>query len=69
MGLLSTGNSVFGLVQLRDLSLVPNPPARIKAFKWRFTLSEFKLYSKTFLIKQFRGSENHEVSTSRDELA
>lgn len=31
-GLLSIGRRVLGLVQLRGLSLVANPPARINAF-------------------------------------
>jgi hypothetical protein len=30
---LSTGKRLLGLVQLIGLSLVPKPPARIKAFK------------------------------------
>jgi hypothetical protein len=34
-GLLTIENRVLGLVQLSGLSLVPNPPARIKAFSWR----------------------------------
>ncbi len=32
IGLLAIGKRSFGLVQLKGRSLVPNPPAKIKAF-------------------------------------
>ena len=37
-GLLAIGKSSFGLVQLRGRSLVPKPPAKIKAFNVFFVL-------------------------------
>ena len=43
-GLLTIGRRIFGLVQLNGLSLVPKPPARIKAFKNFFTMLTATLY-------------------------
>jgi len=52
-GLLTTGKRIFGLVQLRGLSLVPKPPARINAFN-AVTVLNCKLIFDGFVIKRFR---------------
>jgi hypothetical protein len=44
-GLLSTGNRIFGRVQLRGRNLVPKPPARTTAFKYPTPNQIADLYS------------------------
>ncbi len=53
-GLLSIGNRIFGRVQLRGLSRVAKPPARINAFTC-FPDDKFGFIFKHLKIKPFRG--------------
>ena len=63
-GLLTIGKSILGLVQLNGLSLVPNPPARITAFKV-FAALNCRFIFDLLGIKQFgEGGQIFEGSAS-----
>jgi len=48
MGWFANEKRVFGRLQLRGLSLVPNPPARTRAFKYVSPVLKFEIGLRSF---------------------